>query len=131
MLGSILTNVEHSEGSELSFSVTPDVLPPTNIHAVIGSNGVGKTTLIKNMIKSICKNDNTNGMFKYADSDDEEEEVEEVVEEEAEHQHETTETTTEITAEVTEETTEATTEESTEATTEPAAEPLPGPTGIS
>lgn len=58
---------------ELSFSVTPDVLPPTNIHAVIGSNGVGKTTLIKNMIKSICKNDNTNGMFKYADTDDEEE----------------------------------------------------------
>ncbi len=56
---------------ELSFSVTPEALPPTNIHAVIGSNGVGKTTLIKNMVKSICKNDNTNGMFKYADAFDE------------------------------------------------------------
>lgn len=57
---------------ELSFSVIPDILPPTNLHAVIGSNGVGKTTLIKNMIKSICKNDNTNGRFNYADNDDEE-----------------------------------------------------------
>ncbi|SFR66590.1 ABC-type multidrug transport system, ATPase component [Pseudobutyrivibrio sp. NOR37] len=61
------------EDCELTFSVTPDVLPPTNIHAVIGSNGVGKTTLIKNMVKSICKNDNTNGMFKYTDTSDEDE----------------------------------------------------------
>lgn len=28
--------------------------PPTNLHALIGSNGTGKTTLIKDMIKGIC-----------------------------------------------------------------------------
>lgn len=52
----------------LDFSVSPDVMPPTNVHAVIGSNGIGKTTLIKQMIKSICKNDNSYGMFRYADT---------------------------------------------------------------
>ncbi len=57
---------------ELKFSVTPEVLPPTNIHAVIGSNGVGKTTLIKNMVKSICKDDHSKGMFKYVDNYDHE-----------------------------------------------------------
>lgn len=38
---------------ELSFSVIPESNPPTNIHVVIGRNGVGKTRLIKNMIKSL------------------------------------------------------------------------------
>ena len=52
----------------LDFSVSPDVMPPTNVHAIIGSNGIGKTTLIKQMIKSICKNDNSYGMFRYADT---------------------------------------------------------------
>lgn len=55
---------------ELKFSVTPDVLPPTNVHAIIGSNGIGKTTLIKHMIKSICKNENTYGTFRYSEIDD-------------------------------------------------------------
>ncbi|MCR4677546.1 MAG: AAA family ATPase [Lachnospiraceae bacterium] len=54
----------------LEFSVSPETLPPTNIHAVIGSNGIGKTTLIKNMAKSICKGDNEFGMFKYVDGKD-------------------------------------------------------------
>ena len=56
----------------LDFMVCPDSLPPTNIHAVIGSNGTGKTTLIKNMIKSIYKNDNKSGMFTYTDTSDDE-----------------------------------------------------------
>lgn len=42
-----------SEPMELSFSVTPESNPPTNIHVIIGRNGVGKTRLIKNMIKSL------------------------------------------------------------------------------
>lgn len=36
--------------AEISFQVTPESVPPTNIHVVIGRNGVGKTHLIKSMI---------------------------------------------------------------------------------
>ena len=37
----------------LRFDVNPESNPPTNIHVVIGRNGVGKTYLISNMIRSI------------------------------------------------------------------------------
>jgi predicted ATPase len=40
---------------ELSFDVTPNSNPPTNIHILIGRNGVGKTYLINNMIDSLTK----------------------------------------------------------------------------
>jgi len=42
-------------GIKLSFSVNPESKPSTNIHAVIGRNGVGKTTLLNGMIGSIAK----------------------------------------------------------------------------
>lgn len=42
-------------GVKLSFSVNPESKPSTNIHAVIGRNGVGKTTLLNGMIGSIAK----------------------------------------------------------------------------
>ena len=61
-------NDEYIDDLRLSFSVQPDSLPPTNIHAIIGSNGTGKTTLIKNMIKSICNEDKGRGEFVYATS---------------------------------------------------------------
>lgn len=38
---------------ELDFNILPDSKPPTNIHALIGRNGVGKTTLLNNMISTI------------------------------------------------------------------------------
>ncbi len=37
----------------LSFEVLPESSPPTNIHAIIGKNGVGKTRLLNNMINSL------------------------------------------------------------------------------
>ncbi|MDC4723435.1 AAA family ATPase [Acinetobacter baumannii] len=37
----------------LFFNVEVDVKPPTNIHAIIGRNGVGKTTLLNDMISAI------------------------------------------------------------------------------
>lgn len=37
----------------IRFDVDPESNPPTNIHVVIGRNGVGKTYLISNMIRSI------------------------------------------------------------------------------
>ncbi|MFE5724542.1 AAA family ATPase [Streptomyces erythrochromogenes] len=33
----------------LSFAVTPNSTPPTNIHVLIGRNGVGKSTLLRNL----------------------------------------------------------------------------------
>ena len=60
---------DYFENLRLEFSVRPDSLPPTNIHAIIGSNGTGKTTLIKSMIKSICNEDKSSGEFAYATSD--------------------------------------------------------------
>ena len=40
---------------ELTFNVSPDSKPPTNIHVLIGRNGVGKTTLLNNMIRAIVQ----------------------------------------------------------------------------
>lgn len=49
---------------ELSFSVEPYSNPPSNIHVLIGRNGVGKTYLIHNMIDALTKNQNeTSGKF--------------------------------------------------------------------
>lgn len=38
---------------DLSFEVIPASKPPTNIHVLIGRNGVGKTTLLNKMVDSI------------------------------------------------------------------------------
>lgn len=37
----------------LDFKVVPESTPPTNIHVLIGRNGVGKTTLLNNMVRAI------------------------------------------------------------------------------
>jgi predicted ATPase len=44
----------NSESAGLHFEVTPHVLPPTNIHTIIGRNGVGKTRLLKALISLLC-----------------------------------------------------------------------------
>jgi ABC-type cobalamin/Fe3+-siderophores transport system ATPase subunit len=38
---------------ELSFVVEPESMPPSNIHVLIGRNGVGKTHLLNNMSRSL------------------------------------------------------------------------------
>lgn len=38
---------------DLTFEVVPDSFPPTNVHILIGRNGVGKTYLLNNMIHSL------------------------------------------------------------------------------
>lgn len=43
-------------GIELDFHVEPDSKPHSNIHTIIGRNGIGKTTLLNNMISSIIDN---------------------------------------------------------------------------
>jgi len=50
----------------LSFSVVPESTPPTDIHVIIGRNGVGKTHLINNMINTLVKTEESplHGVFK-------------------------------------------------------------------
>ncbi|TYO68683.1 AAA family ATPase [Rossellomorea marisflavi] len=40
---------------ELNFESEPDSNPPTNVHALIGRNGVGKTYLLNKMVASLMK----------------------------------------------------------------------------
>jgi AAA15 family ATPase/GTPase len=47
---------ENSSEIHLSFDVVPESFPPTNIHVLIGRNGVGKTNLVNNMINSLVDN---------------------------------------------------------------------------
>lgn len=42
------------EPVHLSFEVVPDSMPPTNIHVLIGRNGVGKTHLLNNMSHALA-----------------------------------------------------------------------------
>lgn len=47
----------------LDFSVVPESLPPTNIHTIIGRNGLGKTTLLNEMVNSIMLWQGHNGGY--------------------------------------------------------------------
>lgn len=46
---------EKTAKADLTFDVDPESKPPTNVHVLIGRNGVGKTTLLNNMIRSIVQ----------------------------------------------------------------------------
>lgn len=41
----------------LTFKVEPESYPPTNVHVLIGRNGVGKTTLFNEMTRAIVEDD--------------------------------------------------------------------------
>ena len=45
----------------LEFAVVPDSLPPTNIHVLIGRNGVGKTFLLNAMTRALVLSDSDEG----------------------------------------------------------------------
>ncbi|WP_196778224.1 AAA family ATPase [Malaciobacter molluscorum] len=44
---------------QLSFNVQPRSNPPTNVHVVIGRNGVGKTHLLNNILNSLLSSEKT------------------------------------------------------------------------
>ena len=52
------------ENMELSFSVECEIKPPSNIHVLIGKNGVGKTTILKRMLYAVEKCGVSNQMGK-------------------------------------------------------------------
>ncbi|RED25543.1 putative AbiEii toxin of type IV toxin-antitoxin system [Rhodopseudomonas thermotolerans] len=60
------------------FSVEPGSKPPTNVHVIIGRNGVGKTRLLAGMADALSNNRAASiglrGEFTFLDSDDEENE---------------------------------------------------------
>ena len=48
--------IEEEISYELTFESEPDSNPPTNVHALIGRNGVGKTHLLNKLVSSLMKN---------------------------------------------------------------------------
>lgn len=51
-------------GINLSFNVIPNSTPTTNVHAIIGRNGIGKTTILNGMITAITNKVEAKGEFK-------------------------------------------------------------------
>lgn len=47
---------KHYASANLMFDVNAESHPPTNIHVLIGRNGVGKTTLLNNMVRTLVVN---------------------------------------------------------------------------
>lgn len=59
---------------DLTFKVQPESHPPTNIHVLIGRNGVGKTHLTNFMINSLLNEDSSqSGIFDFSDETEENE----------------------------------------------------------
>lgn len=50
---------KRTAGLDLDFYVDPESNPPSNIHVLIGRNGVGKTHLLHKMVKALVDNDTT------------------------------------------------------------------------
>ncbi|MBV7434194.1 AAA family ATPase [Cardiobacteriaceae bacterium TAE3-ERU3] len=50
---------------DLEFSVKANSIPSTNIHAIIGRNGIGKTSILNNMVKSIVNKEYNNNVSFY------------------------------------------------------------------
>ena len=56
---------DNTDGPTISFSVKPDSIPPSNIHVLIGRNGVGKTRCISNFTNSISQFSNPEKSYDY------------------------------------------------------------------
>ena len=55
----------------IHFEVTPETTPPTNVHVLIGRNGVGKTHTVNQMTNALVRpDDRLHGTFKWNLTDD-------------------------------------------------------------
>lgn len=59
------THVLEDRETVLNFEIEPEELPPSNIHVLIGKNGVGKTTILKNMLYSLESRNEDYGKIKF------------------------------------------------------------------
>ena len=57
-----LYKVNNDDSTKLEFMVTPNSNPPSNIHVLIGKNGVGKTSILSGLADSITGNKNPHPM---------------------------------------------------------------------
>lgn len=48
----------------LEFGVHPDVMPPTNVHVLIGANGVGKSSLLRDFVDAASGSTAASGSFR-------------------------------------------------------------------
>lgn len=63
----------------LEFAVDPESNPPTNVHAMIGRNGCGKTHLIHNMVQCLQDRKGIYGKFDFLDNPDQKQEFASVI----------------------------------------------------
>jgi len=49
--------------TKLTFDTCKDTMPPTNIHVLIGKNGVGKSSILYKLSRSICLDDPSAGSY--------------------------------------------------------------------
>ena len=67
-----LKSSTNSDDFPMTFNVIPNSQPPTNVHVLIGRNGVGKTRFMRHLVLSILKHeveDNLDiGVFEMADT---------------------------------------------------------------
>jgi len=54
---------EEYSGIDIDFDILPSSTPPTNIHVLIGRNGIGKTSLLNNMVSSLVNKNYDAGAF--------------------------------------------------------------------
>lgn len=58
-----------NEETSINFEVIPNSIPATNLHVIIGRNGVGKTHLLNNLIHSIFTPSRELGVFKSSEDE--------------------------------------------------------------
>lgn len=63
----LIKNSGTDKETKIVIDVDPESSPPSNVHVLIGRNGIGKTYLIKNLIKSIRYGTHEYGVFEYLD----------------------------------------------------------------
>jgi len=64
--GFVLPQSEQLAGFDLSFAVKANSTPSSNMHAIIGRNGVGKTTLLNSMVQAVL-NEGASEPYFYVD----------------------------------------------------------------
>ena len=59
----VISKGEKNSEIKLDFTIKASSKPSSNIHAIIGRNGVGKTTILNGMVEAIMSKQNTNKRF--------------------------------------------------------------------